>query len=110
MKKEVIILLAIFGLYMWASDFKLVSKTHIGIDVSHHNHLTQTDWKKLKARGVEFVYIKASEGKSYKDPDRFIHANNAYANNIYYGYYLFFHDNVSSKKQFNNYMYACDVC
>lgn len=39
-----------------------------GIDVSHHQKTI--DWSKLKAQGVDFAYIKASEGGDYRD-DRF---------------------------------------
>ncbi len=38
----------------------------IGIDVSHHQGVI--DWGKLKRRGVDFAYIKASEGENFNDP------------------------------------------
>ena len=38
----------------------------VGIDVSNHNG--RIDFDKVKADGVSFVYLKASEGKSYTDP------------------------------------------
>ena len=37
-----------------------------GIDVSHHNEWI--DWPKVKAAGVRFAFIKASEGDGYIDP------------------------------------------
>jgi lysozyme len=37
-----------------------------GIDVSHHQGVI--DWARLKADGVDFAYIKASEGETYNDP------------------------------------------
>lgn len=37
-----------------------------GIDVSHHNGTP--DFQKAKASGVSFVYVKATEGKTYIDP------------------------------------------
>ena len=37
-----------------------------GIDISHHNRM---DWKKIKAdEDIKFCYIKATEGKSFRDP------------------------------------------
>jgi lysozyme len=37
-----------------------------GIDVSHYQEMI--DWKKVKASGVKFAIIKASEGIEYVDP------------------------------------------
>ncbi|ANS73431.1 hypothetical protein AWM70_01570 [Paenibacillus yonginensis] len=37
-----------------------------GIDVSHHNGTV--DWQRVAAGGYSFVFVKASEGTSYKDP------------------------------------------
>jgi lysozyme len=37
-----------------------------GIDVSHHNGTV--DWPKVAASGQTFVYVKASEGTTFKDP------------------------------------------
>ena len=37
-----------------------------GIDISHHNRV---DWKQIKAdKDIKFCYIKATEGKSFRDP------------------------------------------
>lgn len=38
----------------------------VGIDVSHHQG--EIDWMKMRAAGVRFVYIKATEGVTYQDP------------------------------------------
>jgi len=37
-----------------------------GIDVSRHQ--PDMPWEELKAEGIEFVYIKATEGVTYQDP------------------------------------------
>jgi lysozyme len=37
-----------------------------GIDVSHHQG--EIDWQALRAAGVGFAYIKATEGLSFRDP------------------------------------------
>jgi lysozyme len=37
-----------------------------GIDVSHHQG--RIDWRALPAQGVDFAYIKASEGGDHRDP------------------------------------------
>jgi lysozyme len=36
------------------------------MDVSHYQAVT--DWKAVKADGVKFVYIKATESNGYLDP------------------------------------------
>jgi len=59
-----------------------------GIDVSHHqNHI---DWAALPAQGVDFAYIKATEGGDHRD--RLFHANwqGAHAAGIARGAYHFF--------------------
>ena len=43
----------------------------------YHNKLTSEDWAQLKSRDIKFVYLKVSEGASYKDPMRFRHYNKA---------------------------------
>ncbi|GGA27828.1 glycoside hydrolase family 25 protein [Paenibacillus physcomitrellae] len=37
-----------------------------GIDVSHHNGTV--NWQRVAASGYSFVFVKASEGTTYKDP------------------------------------------
>lgn len=77
--------------------------TDKGVDLSHHNKLTSSDWTQLKSRNIKFVYLKVSEGASYKDPMRFKHYNNAIKHKMHVGTYHFFRDNVSAKSQFINY-------
>ena len=74
-----------------------------GIDLSRHNKLTSSDWTQLKSRNIKFVYLKVSEGASYKDPMRFKHYDKAVHYGMYVGTYHFFRDNVSAKSQFINY-------
>lgn len=80
-------------------------KDSLGIDVSHHNKLSAHDWKTLNRKGVSFVYIKASEGSTYKDPAAFKNIKRAtrYIDNCKVGLYHFFRDNCNSKKQFTNF-------
>ncbi|KAJ6582973.1 putative N,O-diacetyl muramidase [Mycena vulgaris] len=44
---------------------RATTKPH-GIDVSHYQ--TNVDWKGVKAKGISFAYIKATEGTTYIDP------------------------------------------
>lgn len=77
-----------------------------GIDISHHNKLTDSDWKELKRQNVKFVYIKISEGATYKDPMRFKHYDNAQKYNIKAGVYHFFRDDVPAEAQYRNFARA----
>jgi GH25 family lysozyme M1 (1,4-beta-N-acetylmuramidase) len=39
-----------------------------GVDVSRYQHSTSLDWAKVQADGVEFAFIKATEGRTYTNP------------------------------------------
>ncbi|GAV11274.1 GH25 family lysozyme [Paenibacillus sp. NAIST15-1] len=56
----------------------------IGIDVSHHNG--SIDWNKVIA-DVKYVFIKASEGVGYKDPNLTLNATGAEKVNLPKGFY-----------------------
>lgn len=78
-----------------------------GIDVSHYNHLTTKDWRDLVTKqNVKFVYIKVSEGETYKDSKRYTHYKNAKNNNLLVGTYHFFRDDIPAEKQYYNYEHA----
>lgn len=80
-----------------------------GIDVSHHNHLTEKDWNDLQNKEhISFVYAKFSEGGTYKDPTRFKYAKIAKERNLKFGAYHFFRDDVSANKQCDNFNEAMD--
>ena len=63
------------------------SSNYKGIDVSHW--LGNIDYKSVLESGVDIVYIKASEGKSYIDP--MLHTNyiNAKSQGLLIGFYHF---------------------
>ena len=75
----------------------------LGVDVSHHNKLTNCDWQYFKDSNVKFIFIKASEGASYKDPLRYKYFNKAYSYNMYIGAYHFFRGDVPAEDQYRNY-------
>ncbi len=58
-----------------------------GIDISHHNGVV--DFNKVKASGVSFVYIKATEGTSFSDPQNLTNGKGAKAAALDFGYYHF---------------------
>jgi GH25 family lysozyme M1 (1,4-beta-N-acetylmuramidase)/LysM repeat protein len=68
-----------------------------GIDVSYWD--AGIDWPKVRATGQRYVFVKATEGITYKDPtfdDNWLGAKPA---GLLRGAYHFFHCNVDAKKQ-----------
>lgn len=77
-----------------------------GVDISHHN---KVQWDSLKACKVDFVYIKATEGKSYKDPKRLENYNLA-KKHYRVGFYVFWRARVSGEDHYKNYKTAVKGC
>jgi len=68
-----------------------------GIDVSHYQEVI--DWPKVRASGVRFAIIKASEGTEYADPMFEQNFKGAQAAGIIPGSYHFFLPNQDPLKQ-----------
>lgn len=76
-----------------------------GIDVSSHNGTI--DWRMVKQTGkVEFVYVKASEGATYRDALFARNVERAQAVGLPVGAYHFFRKNREGKAQAENFMKA----
>lgn len=74
-----------------------------GIDISHHNG--NVEWEKLKKEhgDIQFVYIKATEGASWRDDKYASYLKHARKQGFKVGSYHFFNHRVSAKEQFNNF-------
>lgn len=73
-----------------------------GIDISHYQG--DVNWKKLTASGnIRFVYIKATEGKTFVDDHHESYGKDAKTHGLKVGYYHFFRPGVSGAEQFANY-------
>ena len=80
---------------------KIASAEHLfGIDVSHHQG--QIDWAKVKAAGVNYCFMKATEGSTFKDKRFDFNWNQAKAHGIIRGAYHFFRPNAPVDRQVNN--------
>lgn len=79
----------------------------IGIDVSHHTG--QIDWNKIKEQGVEFAYIKSTEGTTFLDARYMFNIQKAREAGIKVGAYHFFRFNQSGQKQADFYLSKVDV-
>lgn len=61
------------------------STLYDGIDVSEWQG--EINWAEVKASGIEIVYIRASEGNNYIDPDAIRNYNGAKENGLKVGFY-----------------------
>jgi len=71
-----------------------------GIDVSNHNGVV--NFKKVAGEGYSFVYIKATEGISYRDKRFARNARNAAAAGLKVGAYHYFRKGRDGAKQADN--------
>ncbi|MBN3518967.1 hypothetical protein JYB62_03050 [Algoriphagus lutimaris] len=81
------------------SDSIEVKKTTqiLGIDVSHFQG--DVNWSKVKEAKITFVYDKASEGKTFKDPDYAENKIGAHQNGLAHGSYHFFTSDADALEQ-----------
>ena len=86
------------------SNFNFNDHSIYGIDVSHYQK--KIDWKKVSKNDnplVQFVYIKSSEGVTWKDKRFQYNYKNAKANNLRVGVYHFFSPLTLAKDQFREF-------
>ena len=94
-------LVAVFALFLAVSSVCAQVK---GIDVSHYQK--NIDWEKVANAGVDFVYIKATEGATYVDPMFKMNIEGAKKAKILVGVYHFFRMTSTPEKQFENFKKA----
>ena len=75
-----------------------------GIDVSKHNG--DIDYDKVRDDDYQFVFIKASEGKTYKDPAFDRNHRDASKAGLKVGAYHFFRKNRTGQEQADNFLSA----
>ena len=73
-----------------------------GIDVSHYQG--EIDWPSVKAAGIEFAFIKATEGIDNVDERFAENWEGASDANIAHGAYHFFHANLSGAAQAEHFL------
>jgi lysozyme len=74
----------------------------LGIDISHHQgDINFEETAKLNSGrdSIQFVYIKASEGRNFADDKSEQNALGCAENNLKYGFYHFFHGSLSAQQQ-----------
>ena len=79
-----------------------------GIDVSNHNG--SIDWNKVASddKGIDFVYIKSTEGATYSDPRFIQNAKGAARVGLHVGAYHYFRRTSSAQEQYKNFKRALD--
>lgn len=95
------ILVAVFALFFAVSSAYAQTR---GIDVSRHQKTI--DWKKVAADNVQFVYIKATEGATYRDPMYKKNIEGAQKEGILVGAYHYFRMTSTPEEQFENFKSA----
>ena len=73
-----------------------------GIDVSRHSGII--DWKQISDQNISFVYIKATEGEDYLDPNYIHNVTSAHNSKLLVGEYHFFRFNKPGKTQAINFL------
>lgn len=103
----IVVLLMIFSGY-WAWKSFITSPPYIdekkypvkGIDISSHNG--NVDFKSVKKSGIDFVFIKATEGADFKDKNFSQNYSNARVEGLKIGVYHFFKFDKDGVLQANN--------
>jgi lysozyme len=80
-----------------ATQICAAGSTVTGIDVSHWDGAI--DWSKMKADGVEFAFMKATEGLTFVDPNFATYWADAPPAGVIRGAYHFFHANDDPVQQ-----------
>jgi lysozyme len=78
-----------------------------GIDVSHWQGAI--DWRAVRGGGVEFAFIKATEGATYADPEFARNWAGAAEAGVMRGAYHYFRPNVDPVKQAENFLRVAQI-
>ncbi|MDR2940785.1 MAG: hypothetical protein LBV08_10795 [Clostridiales bacterium] len=99
----VIILIGLFynGI-IWFVDPVSLGYQVKGIDVARYQG--EIDWKAISSQGIQFAFIKATEGSSYSDPMFATNIVSSRGNNIFAGAYHFFSSESPGKTQAQNFI------
>lgn len=92
------VVVAALAALLTAPTLPVSAATYQGVDIAHYAY--SVDFNALKASGHgQFVYIKTSEGITWRDPKWQQFTSGAKAAGIPYGYYHYFHSNDSGVTQ-----------
>ena len=80
---------------------RVVPKDSVGIDVARYQG--DIDWQTVSKEKILFVYIKATEGKTYTDPKFHQNIEGAQKSGLKVGAYHFFRMTSGAREQFNHF-------
>lgn len=80
---------------------KVAPKDSVGIDVARYQG--DIDWQTVSKEKILFVYIKATEGKTYTDPNFHQNIEGAQKTGLKVGAYHFFRMTSGAREQFNHF-------
>lgn len=84
-----------------------ISDQIVGIDVSKHTGII--NWDIIKRQGVDFAYIKSTEGADYLDPRYLYNIKEAKDAGVLVGAYHFFRFHRTGKEQADNFLSQVNV-
>lgn len=88
----------IFTIVLLFTNINIFAKEIYGIDLSHHNKVS--NWNKIEA---SFVYLKSTEGASFKDPTFKYRVKQCKKRKILVGAYHYMTTSSSAEEQFSNF-------
>jgi lysozyme len=100
----IVIIVIVLKLYFTPNGITIDKEQYpiTGIDVSRHSGII--DWEKIKRQRIDFVYIKATEGEDYVDPNYLMNITAAHKWKLRVGEYHFFRFNKPGKTQAFNFL------
>ncbi len=90
-----------FGKKKKSAPQRVVPKDSVGIDVARYQG--DIDWQTVSKEKILFVYIKATEGKTYTDPKFHQNIKGAQKTGLKVGAYHFFRMTSGAREQFNHF-------
>lgn len=90
-----------FGKKKTSAPQRVVPKDSVGIDVARYQE--DIDWQTVSKEKILFVYIKATEGKTYTDPKFHQNIKGAQKAGLKVGAYHFFRMTSGAREQFNHF-------
>lgn len=90
-----------FGKKKTSAPQRVVPKDSVGIDVARYQG--DIDWQTVSKEKILFVYIKATEGKTYTDPKFHQNIKGAQKAGLKVGAYHFFRMTSGAREQFNHF-------
>lgn len=99
-----LVVLLLLGWWAWRNVFSVNPARYpvTGIDVSRHNG--SIDFDRVSQAGVDFVYIKATEGVTYVDPNFSDNCRGAYRAGLPAGAYHYFSKHLSGERQARHFL------